>query len=398
MKTNEVIFIGITGTNGKTTTSYILEHILTNAGIRTKVIDISEIRYNEENIQRSLNNYSFISNQIGIDEIKQEKIDVCIIEIRTNIPEMKTLDYISFDIIINTNIELDFMIPGIRDDYIKLNNGIFKLLKKNGISIINTDDKDGLKLIENNSKAIVLTYGFDSKASITASSLKLSQDISYNLCIQRGITALNLLEIEPMEIPIRLKLMGRHNIYNSLAAICGALCVGVNPYNIEKYLCDFKGIDRRLNLIYENDYKIIDNHSHNPLAYEVVFDAIQVLDFNRLIIINSLRGNGEENINKNNAKVIASWYSTFKNAKLILTLSKDSQEENNKVLESDVIAYKSVLDKSKIDYMVFNTLEEAIKQTLDFVNKNDLVLFLGAQEMNKGKEILYKKLKHKNLF
>lgn len=389
MKTNGVTVIGITGTNGKTTTSYILKHVLKNAGIRTEVFSSSEMNFYEKNRDKSLPKETI---QDALKEIENKKIDVCIIEISPKLIETEEISHINFDIIIHINIELESVTPIERDNYVRFKKTIFKLLKTNGISIINIDDREGLKLIEDNYNTIVLTYGLGSKSSITASSLKLSHDISFNLCIQRGLTAINRLEIEPMEIPLKIKLMGRHNIYNSLAAICGALCLGVNPYNINRYLSDFIGIDRRLEVIYEKEYMIIDNYSHNPSAYEAVFETIQSLDFSKLIIIDAIKIKGNTEMNKYNAKAIASWYSTFENIKLIISLSRDTTEEKEKALDDAIKGYKLVLDELSIDYLIFDTLEEAIIKALEIVDKKDLILLLGAEEMNKGKDILFKKI------
>ncbi|SDY98023.1 UDP-N-acetylmuramoylalanyl-D-glutamate--2,6-diaminopimelate ligase [Proteiniborus ethanoligenes] len=389
MKTNGVTVIGITGTNGKTTTSYILKHVLKNAGIRTEVFSSSEMNFYEKNRDKSLPKETI---QNALKKIENKKIDVCIIEISPKLIETGEISHINFDIIIHINIELESVTPIERDNYVRFKKTIFKLLKTNGISIINIDDREGLKLIEDNYNTIVLTYGLGSKSSITASSLKLSHDISFNLCIQRGLTAINRLEIEPMEIPLKIKLMGRHNIYNSLAAICGALCLGVNPYNINRYLSDFIGIDRRLEVIYEKEYMIIDNYSHNPSAYEAVFETIQSLDFSKLIIIDAIKIKGNTEMNKYNAKAIASWYSTFENIKLIISLSRDTTEEKEKALDDAIKGYKLVLDELSIDYLIFDTLEEAIIKALEIVDKKDLILLLGAEEMNKGKDILFKKI------
>lgn len=385
----KLILVGITGTNGKTTTSYMLEHILKNAGIRAGVIGTLGIRFGGNHIPTNLTTPEPEVLFHTLNEMVKEKIEVVIIEISSHGLKLMRVDGLNFDIAIHTNIGFDHInFHKTKSDYIKSKKILFDSLKKNGISIINIDDKEGLKLIEGNSNTIAVTYGLNPKASITASSLKLSDNIKFNLYIQRGLTALNSVEIEPMEIPIIMKLIGRHNVYNSLAAISGALCFGVQPYDIAKSLSGFTGIDRRLNVIYNNYYLMIDDFCHNPSGYEVVFEAIQTLDFNKLIIVNAIRGSRGVEINRANAKVIGVWCSTMKKIRLFLTLSEDVVGPEDKVRDEEILAYKTALDKMGIQYLIFDTLNGVLKEALKIVEKNDLILMLGAQGMDEGKKMI----------
>lgn len=388
------ILVGITGTNGKTTTSYILEHILKEAGFRTAVIGTLGIKLGEKHIPTNLTTPDPEVLFYALNEMAKEKVEVVIMEVSSHGLKLERVYGLDFDMAIHTNIGYDHMnFHKTKSDYIKSKKMLFDSLKKNGISIINLDDKEGLKLIEGNTNTIAVTYGLNPKSSITASSLKLLDGINFNLCIQRGLTALNSAEIEPMELPIFLKLIGRHNIYNSLAAISGALCFGVQPFEIAKSLSKFTGIDRRLSIIFDKNYLIIDDFCHNPSGYEVIFETIQSLDFNRLIIVNSIRGNRGVQINRNNAKIIGSWCDTMKNVNLILTLSKDATGVEDNVRRGEILAYKATLDKMRVKYVINDTLVDSLQEALRIVEKNDLILMLGAQGMDEGKKII-KKLLH----
>lgn len=385
----KLILVGITGTNGKTTTSYILEHILKNAGFKTGVIGTLGIRLGEKYIPTNLTTPEPEVLFYELNEMVKEKVEVVIMEVSSHGLKLARVHGLDFDIAIHTNIGYDHMnFHKTKSDYIKSKKILFDSLKKNGISIINLDDKDGLKLIERNTNTLALTYGLNPKSSITASSLKLQENISFNLYIQRGLTSLNDVEIEPMEIPISMKLIGRHNIYNALAAISGALCFGIQPNDIAESLSKFTGLDRRLSIIFDKDYLIIDDFCHNPQGYEVIFETIQTLNFNRLIIVNSIRGSRGAQINRNNARVLGSWCDTMKNVRLFLTLSKDTTGAEDNVRNPEVLAYKNTLDKMGIEYMINDNLEESLRGALSLASKNDLVLMLGAQGMDEGKKIV----------
>ncbi|SCG82619.1 UDP-N-acetylmuramyl-tripeptide synthetase [Proteiniborus sp. DW1] len=385
----KLILVGITGTNGKTTTSYILDHILKSTGIKTGVIGTLGIKIGERHIPTNLTTPEPEVLFYQLKEMVKEDVQVAIIEVSSHGLKLERVYGLDFDMAIHTNIGYDHVnFHKTKTDYIKSKKILFDSLKKNGISIINIDDKDGLKLIEGNTNTLVVSYGLNPKSSITASSLMFQDTISFNLCIQRGLTSLNSLEVEPMEIPISMKLLGRHNVYNSLAAICGALCIGIEPHVIAKLLSNFTGVDRRLSLIYNKDYLIIDDFCHNPQGYEVIFETIQSLNFNRLIIVNSIRGNRGVQINRKNAKVLGSWCNTMNNMRLILTLSKDTTGVADKVKKSEVLAYRSILDNIGVEYTINDNLKDALIEALKIAEKNDLILLLGAQGMDQGKEII----------
>jgi len=390
---HKLFLVGITGTNGKTTTSYILEHILREAGFKTGIIGTLGIKFGENHISTNLTTPEPEVLFYQLNEMVKENVQVAIMEVSSHGLKLERVYGLDFDIAIHTNIGYDHMdFHKTKTDYIKSKKMLFDSLKKNGISIINLDDREGLKLIEGNTNTLVVTYGLNPKSSITASSLKLQDKTEFNLYIQRGLTAINGVEIEPMEIPISLKLIGRHNIYNSLAAISAALCFGVQPFDIAQSLSTFSGLDRRLSIIYDREYTIIDDFCHNPSGYEVIFETIQALDFNKLIIVNSIRGSRGVSINRNNAKVIGSWCSVIKNVILILTLSRDTTGKEDKVRDIEVLAYKNVLDSIGIKYVLYDKLEDSLREALKIAEKNDLILMLGAQGMNLGGEII------KNIF
>lgn len=385
----KLILVGITGTNGKTTTSYILEHILKSAGFRTGVIGTLGIKYGEKHIPTKLTTPEPETLFYEINEMVNQNVEVAIMEVSSHGLKLARVYGLDFDIAIHTNIGIDHMnFHKTKSDYIKSKKTLFDSLKVNGISIINLDDKEGLKLIEGNTNTLALTYGLNSKSSITASSLKLQEIINFNLCIQRGLTSINNVEIEPMEVPISINLIGRHNIYNSLAAISGALCFGIQANTIAESISKFSGLDRRLSIVYNKDCLIIDDFCHNPQGYEVVFEAIQSIDFNKLIIVNAIRGNRGVQINRNNAKVLASWCDTIKNAKIFLTLSRDTTIEEDRVREAEVLVYKKILDEMGNNYIINEKLEESLQGALKIAEKNDLILLLGAQGMDEGKRLV----------
>ncbi|MGF7059579.1 Mur ligase family protein [Brassicibacter mesophilus] len=384
----KISLIGVTGTNGKTTTTHIIEDIFRNAGFKTGLIGTLGIKINGVCVLSSLTTPEPEVLFDMLNRMAQQGVQVVIMEVSSHGLKFHRTYGLDFDIAIHTNIEIDHMnIHKDINDYINTKKMLFDSLKRNRISILNIDDNNAMKLIMDNDKTLILTYGLNSKASITASSLELNKEVCFTVCLQRGLTALNGTEVEPLEFPVKLNLMGKHNVYNSLAAIGVALYFGISPNTISNSLSNFHGVYRRLNKIYDKDFLVIDDFSHNPSGYEAVFETIQGLDYNKIILVNAIRGNRGIEINEYNANVICSWSKIIGPIKIILSKSEDAVEENDRVKDEEISVYQKVFDKNSISYSICNTLEEAINEALNNVIKRDIVLLLGAQGMNKGRHI-----------
>ncbi len=392
--------VGITGTNGKTTTTYLIGDILKHAGYKVGLIGTLGVKVQDEYLPATLTTPEPEVLIYLLNEMVQMGIEVVVMEVSSHGLKLERTWGLDFDVAIHTNISEDHMdFHESFEDYVKTKKKLFDSLSRNKIAILNTDDKSAKKLIEDNNKALVITYGLANKSSITASSMQIKISTQFTLCIQRGLTTLYGKEIEPAEYPINLNLTGKHNVYNTLAAIAASLYFGVEIEEINESLSAFKGIKRRLDKIYDKDYRVYDDFCHNPASYEAVFETVQGMDYNDIIIINAIRGNRGIKINRDNAKAIVDWYSLLGAKKIILSLSNDTVTEKDKVASEEVIVYKRMLTEAKINFEIMDTLKKSIDEALKIVNDRDIILLLGAQGMDNGKEIFYNilKLQEKNI-
>lgn len=381
--------IGIIGINGKTTTAKMIGHILKNQGTKVGFINANEIMIDDR----------FVSND-GIHGDKErlfsclrsmanEKVETLIMEIDEAWLKKEDVYGIAFDMVVHTNMDGD---EEAGYDHGSSSMEVFKEvlhhLSENGIAVINIDDRNTSKLLEGIEDRLMITYGLCSKATITASSIDMSPYISFNCCIQRGMTATNGMEIEPMEFHVLIPLLGRHNVYNSLGAISAVLMAGILPNDIQGTLESFKGIKRRMYLIHHDKYRVIDDMSHNPQSYEAVFEAIQSMDYNNLLMVNAIIGNGGLELNKNNATIISSWYGALKSPKIMTTSSVDKVSSADCVLEAERDVFHRTLQENGIVYEHKDTLQEALEATLSKANDNDLILLLGQRGMDEGEEVM----------
>jgi len=248
------------------------------------------------------------------------------------------------------------------------------------IIIFNIDDENSMSFLKGNDKALVIAYGLNNKATITASSLDINNCINFNLCIQRNIITIDKEIIEPFDFPVKLNLIGKHNIYNVLAAISVALCYGIDLELIKKSLSQMKGMTRRLEKIYEGDFTIIDNFCSIPSDYNIAFEAIQNFKYKNIIIINGVEtSSGIQVINKS-LETMANWISVLESEKLLLFLDK----EDKKIEE----CIEAILSQQNIKYRKFYSLRNCIEEGLKLLNRDDILLILGGENVDEANKII----------
>ncbi|KAB3535397.1 UDP-N-acetylmuramyl-tripeptide synthetase [Alkaliphilus pronyensis] len=390
--------IGVTGTNGKTTTTNMIYEILRNYGMSVGLIGTLCIKINDRLYE---SNYTTpLAEEIYhyIAKMVEEKVKVLVMEVSSHGLKTNRVHGIEFDIAIHTNIERDHInFHKTFDDYLQSKKKLFDGLENGKIGIINIDNQHGLRLLEGNHNIVIITYGLNTKATITASAIDSDETTAFNYCLQRGITSISGVEIEPFEYPIKLPLAGKHNIYNALSAITCGLLLDMPIASIAKQVKGFKPISRRMEVIYDKEFKIIDDFCHNPASYEAVLGTIQTMEYNSLHIINAIRGNRGVDINKENAEVLKQWGEILNVKNLYITSSRDVCGPLDEVTSEERDGFLEVFSNTTIPVRYEEKLQEAIDRALSNMKDRDLLLLLGPQGMDKGKDIcirLLKKNKH----
>lgn len=262
--------------------------------------------------------------------------------------------------------------------------------------MINLDDEHSLKLLDQNNHIIVITYGLSAKATVTASSIDMDPNISFNYCLQRGLTTMTAAEIDAFEYPLHINLIGKHNIYNTLAAVTCGVLLDVPMESIVKALKGFVGVPRRMETIYKGEYTVIDDFSHNPASYETVFQSIQSMQYHNLYIVNAIRGNRGVEINYEIAEVLKNWYPILKIKDMLITSSVDYVGTLDKVRKEERDVFIQVLSRNNIPFHYNDSLKESITKAINMLEKGDILLLLGAQGMDQGAEICKRQIKNKN--
>ena len=225
--------IGVTGTRGKMRTVNLIHHITNKYGIKSGVISSFNIKVNEKKYPLKSTNLATEDIYYYLNRMVDEGIKVVVMEISSQGLKHEMIHGIKLDIAIYTNIGQNY--PDFNktiDDYVKSKKKLFDNLYAGRIALINSDDKYALDMLKDINNILVITYGMSSKSTVNASSIDIGFMTSFNYCLQRGITTLSGIGIEPFEYPIVSNLLKNHDIYNALSVITTCLLLDISINDI----------------------------------------------------------------------------------------------------------------------------------------------------------------------
>lgn len=272
--------IGITGTNGKTTTSYLLESILLAAGARPGVIGTINDRLPGKVWEANVTTPESLELMQRLRDMAEAGVTHVVMEISSHALDQGRVEDCPFQAAVFTNISRDHLdYHKSIEAYFEAKSRLFLGLREKGAgesarAVINTDDPKGRALAEL-TDAPVVTYGQGRDCDFRADR------------IQEGREGLTARLITPAgEIEIQSRLIGGFNIYNILAAAAAALCLDVDPVAVASGVANLSGVPGRLELV-ENarSLSVVVDYAHTPDALLKVLEAIKPLVEGRLITV-----------------------------------------------------------------------------------------------------------------
>ncbi len=338
--------IGMTGTNGKTTTCNLIFQALNKVGI--KCAYIGTLGFFIGNEKRVLSNTT--PNLYELYELLLEcvnkGIEYVVMEVSSQGISMGRVDTLIFDYVIFSNLTQDHLdYHKTIDAYVKEKQKLF-YMTNNSIAIVNSDDsyKDYF-LLDNNTN---ITYGKSS------SDYKISDIIS---TLKGSTFKLNWEEYFT-------KLIGEYNIYNISIVII--LLKLLNIENINNIIKELSSPDGRMDIIEYNDNTIIVDYAHTPDAVEKIISNVSKLSHNKLITMIGCGGNRDKT-----KRSIMGDISTKLSDYVIFT-SDNPRFEKPKAILKDITCK---LDKK--NYKIIVNRKKAIRKSIQMLSKNDILLLLG---------------------
>ena len=354
---NNLKVIGITGTNGKTTTTQITNHILNFNNLRSG--SLGTLGFDTPTGMKSTNFTTPESIDLHhiLKIMKDGGIQFVPMEVSSHAIGMNRVDNLKFDVAIYTNLGFDHLdFHGNRENYFKTKLKLFQNLSKKATAIINIDVEYSKRIIEN-LKSKHLTYGIDKKADLYIK--KYSLEINQSKAI---------IVYKKKEYTLSTALVGKFNLYNILASILCNVCLGVNIKSAINAMSSFKNVPGRFEkfkLPNNKGFAIID-YAHSPDAFENIYKNIKIINEKKKII--SVFGCGGNRDSKKRPKMasIAENFSDW----VIITNDNPRNESEDEIIED--IKKGFLFNKNE----VIKNRKEAIIKAIE-MSKNHIIVILG---------------------
>src|SRR5699024_2755081 len=197
---------------------------------------------------------------------------------------------------------------------------------------------------------------------------------------------------DSQDFKIKLSVPGYHSVYNSLVAIAIGLLCEIPINTIQDAFRSFSGVERRFQFIYDNDFKIIDDHFANVGNINVTMKTLSLMDYNDFHLIYAIRGSRGVTTNRENAETIAKWLNKLGKNEIIATKSVSHVTDKDKVLDEELIVFKEVMDRENVTVHLYDELPDAIGYAQFIMSKGDVILLAGCQGMDYGAQIILESL------
>lgn len=360
--------IGITGTNGKTTSAFMIKAILEEKGYKVGLIGTIANYIGQEEIHTDKTTPESLELHQLFSEMIEKGVNYCVMEVSSHSLELHRVYGIEFVEGIFTNLTRDHLdFHKTFDNYFKAKAKLFSMSKN---SIINVDDSYGKSIVEMVNKNIT-TYSIEEPSDLTGENLKLhSRGIEFKLNYNNE------------EVFIKLSIPGKYNVYNALGCIGATLNEGIDIYTIKAALekvtvpgrCEIITMNSNLN------FDVIIDYSHTPDSLENILNNVREFTKGRLICVFGCGGDRDRTKRPIMGK-IGGDLSDY----AIITSDNPRTEDPNGILKEIVQGIESN------NYEVIENRRDAIKRAIEIAEKGDIIVVAG-----KGHET-YQILKDKTI-
>ncbi|KJS05545.1 MAG: UDP-N-acetylmuramoylalanyl-D-glutamate--2,6-diaminopimelate ligase [Flavobacteriales bacterium BRH_c54] len=364
---NELKLVGITGTNGKTTTATLLHELFMQLGYQVGLLSTVVNKIGNEAIPSTHTTPNAVELNKLLRKMVEAGCDYCFMEVSSHAIHQHRITGVAFSGAVFTNITHDHLdYHKTFDEYIKAKKMFFDMLPENAFALVNKDDKNGMVMLQN-TKAKPYTFALKSAADFTARIL------------ESGFSGM-MLHIDKNEV--WTKLIGGFNVYNLLSIYAVAVLLEQDKLNTLTAISNLNAVEGRFQYIKSQDnISGIVDYAHTPDALKNVLGTISEIRTNNETVITVVGCGGDRD--KAKRPLMAQIACEYSN-KVILT-SDNPRSENPEQIINDMKAgvepqhYKKVLS--------ITNREEAIKTACMLAESNDIILVAGKghekyQEIN----------------
>lgn len=361
--------IGITGTKGKTTTSYMIRDILLASGKKVGMIGTIYNTYGSKKIESTRTSPESLDLHKLLKDMVDSSMEYVVMEVSSHALELHRVYGIKYIISVFTNLSEDHLdFHETMDKYLIAKS---KLFEQSDFALINADDIYSPKLIKM-IKCKMAKFGLDNEVNITATDIKIGN----------GKTEFKMY-INKILQPILVNIPGRFTVYNALAAIGVTSMLGCQMDAILVALNEVKVPGRSEVIDVNKTFTVVVDYAHSPASLEAILSNTKKYTKGRIICVFGCGGNRE--IEKRSIMgEISGKLSDF----TVITTDNPRDEEPSKIM----FQIEEGIKKTKGLYKMIENRKEAIKFALRIAWKNDTIIIAGKghetyQELKGGKKI-----------
>ncbi|MBS6042799.1 UDP-N-acetylmuramoyl-L-alanyl-D-glutamate--2,6-diaminopimelate ligase [Clostridium baratii] len=350
--------IGVTGTNGKTTTAFMIKNILESCNEKVGLIGTIANYIGDEKLETERTTPESLELQELFRNMVDKGVKYCVMEVSSHSLALDRVYGVDFEVGIFTNLTRDHLdFHKTFENYYKAK---YKLFPRSKTSIVNIDDKYGVRITEDLQKENItnfITYGIRNKADIMAKNEKLeNMDILFDLVIKD--------KTERVLLPIP----GEYNIYNALGAISACKILGISLEDIKEGLKHVvvPGRCERAARGHKLPYEIIIDYAHTPDGLENILKTAREFTRGRLISVFGCGGDRDKVKRPQMGKI-----GTDLSDVAVITSDNPRSEEPNSIID-DIIA-----GIEKDNYIRITNRHEGIEKAMEIAEDGDVIVIAG---------------------
>ena len=350
--------VGITGTKGKTTTSYMLKAVCEQAGYKCGLIGTTGSLIGDRKIASNLTTPDPIDLQRTLREMADAGAQIVIMEVSAHAIDMKRLDGMIFEVGCYTNLSQDHL------DYFHTMENYFETKKRfftEGMvrnAAVNADD-DTSESILNDINMPHVTYAISADSDLYARDIEIREDgVTFSMQLQGMHT-----------VQTAMKMTGMFNVYNALAAASCALILGISLEDIRDGLESVANVPGRIEMLdLKTPYRVILDYSHSPDALQNILETVRVFSRGRIIALFGCGGDRDRGKRPMMGEIggrLADY--------CILTSDNPRNEDPMSILNS----IETGIKRTGKPYTVIENRREAIRAALKMALTNDIIVLAG---------------------
>lgn len=356
---DEMKVIGITGTKGKTTTTYLIKSILENAGYKVGLVGTIEVVIGDEHIPANNTTPESFLLQQYFRKMADAGCDIVVMEVASQGLKLHRTQGFVFEIGIFTNLEPDHIGPNEHADFEEYQACKGLLFKQCRLGIVNNDDAHVEAILKNHT-CEVETYGFDTGADIYAEDLKLVN--------KPGELGIDFHVKGKMDFRVEVPTPGRFSVYNALTAISVCRHFKVDNEKIKEALlaAHVKG---RIEMVpVSDDFTLLIDYAHNAMSLKSLLSTLKEYQPNRLICVFGCGGNRSKLRRYEMGEV------SGRLADLTIITSDNPRFEEPLDIIADI---KIGMEKTDGNYVEICDRKEAIAYAINNGQKGDIIVLAG---------------------